>query len=332
MATIEVENLSKIYESYRKKPGLRGSLKGLFHRETFFTSAVNGISFSVSEGELVGFLGPNGAGKTTTLKMLSGILYPTSGDAKVLGFTPARRQREYQKQFALVMGQKNQLWWDLPARESILLNKEIYEIPDGEFERNLAELSDLLEIRDILDVPVRKLSLGQRMKCELVTALIHDPKVLFLDEPTIGLDVVAQKNIRDFIRRYNQDRKTTVLLTSHYMEDISQLCDRVIIIDAGRIIFDGRLADLIQAYAPHKVITVTSADCLPPVSRLQRYGELVEAGLYKAILRIPREESKRIAADLLNSDLPVDDILIGEVAVDEVVRKIFQGRSGTNSG
>jgi len=332
MATIEVENLSKIYESYRKKPGLRGSLKGLFHRETFFTSAVNGISFSVSEGELVGFLGPNGAGKTTTLKMLSGILYPTSGDAKVLGFTPARRQREYQKQFALVMGQKNQLWWDLPARESILLNKEIYEIPDGEFERNLAELSDLLEIRDILDVPVRKLSLGQRMKCELVTALIHDPKVLFLDEPTIGLDVVAQKNIRDFIRRYNQDRKTTVLLTSHYMEDISQLCDRVIIIDAGRIIFDGRLADLIQAYAPHKVLTVTFADCLPPASRLQRYGELVETGHYKAIIRIPREDSKRIAADLLNSDLPVDDILIGEVAVDEVVRKIFQGRSGTNSG
>jgi len=332
MATIEVENLSKIYESYRKKPGLRGSLKGLFHRETFFTSAVNGISFSVSEGELVGFLGPNGAGKTTTLKMLSGILYPTSGDAKVLGFTPARRQREYQKQFALVMGQKNQLWWDLPARESILLNKEIYEIPDGEFERNLAELSDLLEIRDILDVPVRKLSLGQRMKCELVTALIHDPKVLFLDEPTIGLDVVAQKNIRDFIRRYNQDKKTTVLLTSHYMEDISQLCERVIIIDAGRIIFDGRLADLIQAYAPHKVLTVTFADCLPPASRLQRYGELVETGHYKAIIRIPREDSKRIAADLLNSDLPVDDILIGEVAVDEVVRKIFQGRSGTNSG
>jgi len=332
MATIEVENLSKIYESYRKKPGLRGSLKGLFHRETFFTSAVNGISFSVSEGELVGFLGPNGAGKTTTLKMLSGILYPTSGDAKVLGFTPARRQREYQKQFALVMGQKNQLWWDLPARESILLNKEIYEIPDGEFERNLAELSDLLEIRDILDVPVRKLSLGQRMKCELVAALIHDPKVLFLDEPTIGLDVVAQKNIRDFIRRYNQDKKTTVLLTSHYMEDISQLCERVIIIDAGRIIFDGRLADLIQAYAPHKVLTVTFADCLPPASRLQRYGELVETGHYKAIIRIPREDSKRIAADLLNSDLPVDDILIGEVAVDEVVRKIFQGRSGTNSG
>jgi ABC-2 type transport system ATP-binding protein len=332
MATIEVENLSKIYESYRKKPGLRGSLKGLFHRETFFTSAVDGISFSVSEGELVGFLGPNGAGKTTTLKMLSGILYPTSGDARVLGYTPARRQREYQKQFALVMGQKNQLWWDLPARESILLNKEIYEIPDGEFERNLAELSDLLEIRDILDVPVRKLSLGQRMKCELVTALIHDPKVLFLDEPTIGLDVVAQKNIRDFIRRYNQDKKTTVLLTSHYMEDISQLCDRVIIIDAGRIVFDGRLADLIQAYAPHKVITVTFADCLPSVSRLQRYGELVEAGLYKAILRIPREDSKRVAADLLSSDLPVDDILIGEVAVDEVVRKIFQDRPGTNSG
>ena len=328
MPAIEVVELVKVYETYRKQPGLLGSLRGLFHRERIFTAAVNGISFSVGEGELVGFLGPNGAGKTTTLKVLSGILYPTGGDAKVLGHVPARRQKEYQKQFALVMGQKNQLWWDLPARESILLNKEIYEIPDGEFDRTLGELSDLLEIGDILDFPVRKLSLGQRMKCELVAALIHDPKVLLLDEPTIGLDVVAQKNIRDFIRRYNREKKTTVLLTSHYMEDISQLCERVIILDAGRIIYDGRLAELIRTYAHQKVLTVTFAESVPADSRLERYGELVESGPYKAVMRVPRERIKQVAAQLLASDFPVDDILISEVAVDEVVREIFQAQPG----
>lgn len=328
MPAIEVVDLVKVYETYRKQPGLMGSLRGLFHRERIHTAAVNGISFSVEEGELVGFLGPNGAGKTTTLKVLSGILHPTGGDAKVLGHVPARRQKEYQKRFALVMGQKNQLWWDLPARESILLNKEIYEIPDGEFDRTLGELSDLLEVGDILDFPVRKLSLGQRMKCELVAALIHDPKVLLLDEPTIGLDVVAQKNIRDFIRRYNREKKTTVLLTSHYMEDISQLCERVIILDAGRIIFDGRLAELIRTYAHQKVLTVTFAESVPADSRLERYGELIESGPYKAVMRVPRERIKQVAAQLLASDFPVDDILISEVAVDEVVREIFQARPG----
>ena len=328
MPAIEVVDLVKVYETYRKRPGLLGSLRGLFHRERIYTAAVNGISFSIDEGELVGFLGPNGAGKTTTLKVLSGILYPTGGDAKVLGHVPARRQKEYQKQFALVMGQKNQLWWDLPARESILLNKEIYEIPDGEFDRILGELSDLLEIGDILDFPVRKLSLGQRMKCELVAALIHNPKVLLLDEPTIGLDVVAQKNIRDFIRRYNREKRTTVLLTSHYMEDISQLCERVIILDAGRIIFDGRLDELIRTYAPQKVLTVTFAEGMPAESRFERYGELIEFGPYKAVMRVPRERIKQVAAQLLASDFPVDDILISEVAVDEVVREIFQTRAG----
>ena len=328
MPTIEVVDLVKVYETYRKQPGLLGSLRGLFHRERIDTAAVNGISFSVDEGELVGFLGPNGAGKTTTLKVLSGILYPTSGDATVLGHIPARRQKEYQKRFALVMGQKNQLWWDLPARESILLNKEIYEIPDGQFDRTLGELSDLLEIGDILDFPVRKLSLGQRMKCELVAALIHDPKVLLLDEPTIGLDVVAQKNIRDFLRRYNREKKTTVLLTSHYMEDISQLCDRVIILDAGRIIFDGRLAELIRTYAPQKVLTVAFAESVPADSRFDQYGELIEFGPYKAVMRVPRDRIKQAAAQLLASDFPVDDILISEVAVAEVVREIFLNRPG----
>lgn len=246
---IEVKNLSKTYEYYKKQPGLLASVKGLFSREKLYTEAVKEINFNIEEGELVGFLGPNGAGKTTTLKILSGILYPSGGEAKVLGHIPWKRQKEYQKQFALVMGQKNQLWWDLPAMESFVLNKEIYEVPDKEFKENLEELTELLDVKDILDVQVRKLSLGQRMKCELIAALLHKPKVLFLDEPTIGLDVVAQKNIRDFIKKYNKEEKTTIILTSHYMEDISQLCQRIIIIDLGRIVYDGRLDDLMKKYA-----------------------------------------------------------------------------------
>ncbi|MDP3043244.1 MAG: ABC transporter ATP-binding protein [bacterium] len=249
MPIIEVKNLSKTYEYYKKQPGLLASVKGLFRREKLYVEAVKEINFNIEEGELVGFLGPNGAGKTTTLKMLSGILYPSGGEARVLGHIPWKRQKEYQKQFALVMGQKNQLWWDLPAMESFILNKEIYEVPDKEFKYNLAELTELLDVKDILDIQVRKLSLGQRMKCELIAALLHKPKVLFLDEPTIGLDVVAQKNTRDFIKKYNKEKKTTIILTSHYMKDISQLCQRVIIIDLGRIIYDGRLDDLIKKYA-----------------------------------------------------------------------------------
>jgi ABC-2 type transport system ATP-binding protein len=207
MPLIEVQNLSKTYDYYKKQAGLLNSLKSLFHREKLFKEAVKNINFTIDEGELVGFLGPNGAGKTTTLKMLSGIIHPTAGVAKVLGFTPHQRQREFQKQFALVMGQKNQLWWDLPAMESFILNKEIYEVPNQQFKSTLEELTTLLEIKDILDIPVRKLSLGQRMKCELVAALLHSPKVLFLDEPTIGLDVVSQKNIREFLKKYNREKK-----------------------------------------------------------------------------------------------------------------------------
>jgi ABC-2 type transport system ATP-binding protein len=324
MSVIEVRNLFKNYEYYRKRPGFRGAVAGLFHREKLITEAVKEISFSIEEGELVGFLGPNGAGKTTTLKVLSGILHPTAGEARVLGYTPFERRPEYQKQFALVMGQKNQLWWDLPPLESFILNKEIYEIPDREFERNLAELARLLDIENILDVQVRKLSLGQRMKCELVAALIHKPKVLFLDEPTIGLDVVAQKNIRDFIRRYNEEKKTTILLTSHYMEDISRLCRRVIIIDQGRIVFDGCLDDLVKTYAQHKMLTVTFADGSIRMHDLARFGDVVEFAPAKGVLKLPRDRVKAAASSILSSGLPADDILISEMSVDDVVRIIFE--------
>ena len=250
MSVIEVKNLSKKFEFYRKQQGLRESFKSLFFREKLYSDALKDINFKIEEGEIVGFLGPNGAGKTTTLKILSGILHPTSGEAKVLGFTPSKREKEYQKQLALVMGQKNNLLKDLPAMESFIMYRDIYEIPEDDFNKNLSELASLLDVKDFLDIPVRKLSLGQRMKCELIAALIHRPKVLLLDEPTIGLDVVAQKNIRSFLKKYNKENKTSIILTSHYMEDIKELCERVIIINFGKIIYDGRLDDLIKKYAP----------------------------------------------------------------------------------
>lgn len=323
MSVIEVRNLSRNYEYYRKRPGIGGSLRGLFRREKLIAEAVKDISFSIEEGELVGFLGPNGAGKTTTLKVLSGILFPTAGDVRVLGHIPFRRQTAYQKQFALVMGQKNQLWWDLPPRESFVLNKEIYEISDSDFSRSLDEFCELLDIGEILDVPVRKLSLGQRMKCELVTALIHRPKVLFLDEPTIGLDVVAQKNIRDFIKRYNEEKKTTIVLTSHYMEDISRLCRRVIIIDLGRIVYDGPLNELVRQYAQHKLLIISFNSGNVLMQDIERYGEVATIESGKAILRIPRDRIKETASAILSSNLPVDDILINEMEIDDVIRVIF---------
>jgi ABC-2 type transport system ATP-binding protein len=321
---IKVSHLSKTYEYYKKQPGLWASVKGLFHREKLYKKAVKEISFEIGEGELVGFLGPNGAGKTTTLKMLSGILYPTSGQAKVLGHLPWKREPAYQKQFALVMGQKNQLWWDLPAMESFILNKEIYEVSDADFKQNLDELVELLEIKDILDVQVRKLSLGQRMKCELVAALLHKPKVLFLDEPTIGLDVVAQKNIRDFIKQYNQKNKTTILLTSHYMEDVKEMCKRVIIIEEGEIMYDGDLASLIEKYAPYKVLKITFEGEGVKKEDVEKFGNLVKFTPHSVTLQVPRAKAKDAARDILSSDLPVDDILIDEVDISDVVRKIFQ--------
>ncbi len=324
MSIIVVRNLVKKYEYYKKNPGLAASVKSLFKREKLYAEAVNDISFSIEEGELVGFLGPNGAGKTTTLKVLSGILHPTSGEARVLGHVPWKREKAYQMQFALVMGQKNQLWWDLPAMESFILNKEIYEVPDKQFEATLEELTDLLGVAEILDVQVRKLSLGQRMKCELIAALLHRPKVLFLDEPTIGLDVVAQKNIRDFIKKYNRTNRTTILLTSHYMEDIKELAKRVIIIDKGRIIYDGDLGSLILAYSPYKQLTITLEGEGAGRAEIERFGEVIRYETHSATLRVPRDQAKAAASEILSSGLPVDDILIDETGVDEVVRQIFK--------
>jgi len=324
---IDVAHLCKYYRTYRKPEGLRAAIGGLFRRETTEVRAVDGISFSVEAGEMVGFLGPNGAGKTTTLKMLSGLLYPTGGSVRVLGSLPFRREAVFQRQIALVMGQKNGLWWDLPAMDSFVLNREIYEVPDARFHATLVEVVDLLELDDALGTPVRQLSLGQRMKCELAAALLHQPRVLFLDEPTIGLDVVVQKRIRDFFRLYNQRYETTVLLTSHYMDDVEQLCRRVIVIDHGQLVFDGGLAELVDRHANTKYVTVVFGQ---PVARteLEAVGSVVayEEGGLRATLSMPRETHSRGAAALLNT-YQVDDLDIREPGAEEVIAQVFQHRA-----
>src|SRR5438477_6757203 len=256
MPAITASGLTKIYRTYKKRPGLAGAVRGLFKREHEEVRAADGVGFSIEEGEFVGFLGPNGAGKTTVLKMLSGLLHPTSGDARVLGHVPWKREDALKRQFSLLMGQKNALWWDLPARESLELNRAIYGIDRERFNKVVGGLSELLEVTGKMNVMVRELSLGERMKMELISALIHEPKVLFLDEPTIGLDVVSQKRVREFLRIYNSEHRIVTLLTSHYMQDIAELCDRVMIIEHGKIFFDGPLDTIIERLSGDKVISL----------------------------------------------------------------------------
>jgi ABC-2 type transport system ATP-binding protein len=322
MPTIEVENLTKVYRVNKKKPGIGGAIEAMFKRQYTEVRAVNDVSFKIEEGELVGFLGPNGAGKTTTLKMLSGILYPTSGTAKVLGFTPWERKNEYRRQFALVMGQKNQLWWDLPAQESLYLNKEIYSVPDDEYKKVLDEMTELLQVKKLLGVMVRELSLGERMKFELIASLLHTPRVLLLDEPTIGLDVVAQKNIREFIKEYNRKTKTTILLTSHYMGDIQALCDRVIIINHGKKFFDGGLNDIIGKFSASKLISLTFENGGVSKEDLSQFGEVLECEKMKAVLKVKREEVTKVSNQILEK-WSVLDINIEEVPIEEIIQKVF---------
>ncbi len=319
--TIRVSHLTKQYTVYKKEPGFLGSVRSLFRRTYETVNAVSDISFAIGEGELVGFIGPNGAGKTTTLKCLSGLLYPTSGSIEVMGYTPFERKTGYLKEIALVMGQKNQLWWDLPAQETFLLNKEIYEIPDDRYRKTLGQLVELLDVSALLSVQVRKLSLGERMKMELIAALIHTPKVLYLDEPTIGLDVLMQKQVRDFVKNYNSLNKSTILLTSHYMEDVRQLARRVIVIDHGTILYDGQLDRLVSRFAPHKLLSVVLES---PVTKeaLEEVGEVVEYEYPKATIRVKRQKTKAAASQLLKS-LPVDDLNIEEPDIEDVIRDVF---------
>lgn len=298
-----------------------GSFKSLFIRKYETVKAVNDVSFEINEGEIIGFIGQNGAGKTTTLKILSGLLYPTSGEVSVLGFNPWDRKQEFQKQFALIMGQKNQLWWDLPAIESFLLNKAIYEIPDKQFTETLEKLSTLLDVKDILQIQVRKLSLGQRMKCELIAALLHNPKVLFLDEPTIGLDVVMQKTLRDFIKEYNKEFGATIILTSHYMDDVKELCERVIIIDHGTKIYDGELDKIIKTYARNKTLTITFADEVSH-KELEQFGTVKSISENQATLLVKRSDATQIASKILNK-FKVTDLNIEEAPIEAIIREIF---------
>ncbi len=321
---IKVKNLKKYYQVHEKEPGLGGSIKSLFNRKYKTVKAVDNISFDIEEGELIGFIGPNGAGKTTTLKVLSGLLYPTDGFVSVLGYQPWERKAAYQKQFSLVMGQKNQLWWDLPAIESFILNKEIYEVPDKQYKETLDELVELLDVKDVLKVQVRKLSLGQRMKCELIAALIHSPKILFLDEPTIGLDVVMQKKMRDFIKEYNTLKKATILLTSHYMDDVKELCKRVIIIDKGQILFDGELQEIIDKFADHKLITVVFSKKINE-EKLKKIGKVKEFDFPRAVIQVKRKVASLAAAELLQ-DFPVADLNIEESEIEDIIREVFSGK------
>jgi ABC-2 type transport system ATP-binding protein len=322
---VEVIGLSKTFRTYKKQPGFSGAVKGLFRRTYEQTFAVREVSFAITPGELVGFLGPNGAGKTTTLKMLAGLLYPTGGEARVLGYVPWERDDGYRRQFALLLGQKNQLWWDLPASESLELNAQIYGLSRETMERRVGEMSELLAVRDKLNVSVRELSLGERTKMELIASLLHQPRVLFLDEPTIGLDVVSQKTVREFLREHNAKHKTTILLTSHYMNDIQELCERVIIIDHGKIFFDGRLNEVVDRFADSKLVTIqceAAADY--SAARLGKYGEIVEQTPGRVRLRVKRERVIPVCKALLD-ELPVTDIDIQEVPIEEVIRRIFAG-------
>src|SRR5438477_10072704 len=286
MATIEARDLTKVYRTYRKEGGLRGAIKGLVRRRYDETRAADKVTFQIDEGEFVGFLGPNGAGKTTVLKMLSGLLNPTSGDARVLGFVPWERRNGMKRQVSLVMGQKNALWWDLPAQESLELNRAIYGIDRTRFQKVVDGLSELLEVQDKMNVMVRELSLGERMKMVLISALIHEPRVLFLDEPTIGLEVVSQKRVREFLRLYNQEHRIVTMLTSHYMQDIEALCHRVIIIDHGKIFFDGPLSAIIDRFSGYKILSLTFEK---EVKRdFSGLGEVVEQTPVSVQLKVPR--------------------------------------------
>ena len=323
---IEVERLRKWYRVHRRAPGLAAALRSLFHRSYEDVKAVEDVSFSISAGERVGFLGPNGAGKTTTLKVLSGLLHPTEGRVTVAGFVPRERARGFLEQITLVMGQKQQLLWDLPPSETFLLNRAIYDIPRKQYDATMAELTELLELGPLLGKPARQLSLGERMKCELAVALLHRPKVLFLDEPTIGLDVSMQATVRGFVRAYNERFGATVLLTSHYMEDVAALCPRVMVIDKGRLIYDGGLSELIRRVRPDKRMLLRLSR---PVERrdLEALGSVIEHRDAEAIVQVSQDALQPAVARALSS-LPLTDLTVEDPPLEEVMRDLFaQGRA-----
>ncbi len=318
-SVIQVASLRKTYQVPEREAGLAAAVRSLVRRKTKDVKAVDGVSFEVAPGEIVGFLGPNGAGKTTTLKMLSGLLYPTGGEARVLGHLPSKREKAFLRQITLVMGNRNQLVWDIPALDSFELNRAIYQIPEAEFKRTRDEFIELLELGELVKKPVRNLSLGERMRMEITGALLHRPKVLFLDEPTIGLDVTMQKRIRVFIAEYNRRYAATVLLTSHYMADVEALCKRVIVIHHGQILFDGDLSGLVERFSASKTIGFSLED---PSVDLSAYGEVSERDGSRVTLRVPKAETSRVTAQLL-TDLAVEDLTVEDAPIDDVIERVF---------
>ncbi len=319
MPTVDVLELRKVFKVPVRETGLRNSLRSLFRREHRMVHAVRGVSFSLEPGEIVGFLGPNGAGKTTTLKMLSGLLYPDGGEAHVLGFRPERREAEFLRRVALIMGNRNSLQWDLPVADSLELRRAIYEVDRVDFEVRKAAYTEMLDVGELLTKPVRNLSLGERMKVEILASLVPHPQVLFLDEPTIGLDITMQKRIREFVATYAADTGASVLLTSHYMADVTALAERVIVIHHGNILFDGNLAGLSDRFTAHKTIVVAVAGELGPLAHL---GRVVEQNSFKAILEVSRDEIATVAARLL-ADYSVTDLSIEDPPIEDVIEQAF---------
>ncbi|WP_127529568.1 ABC transporter ATP-binding protein [Paenibacillus kobensis] len=322
MSIIQVERLSKSFNYYEKELGFKKSLKNLVKRKSLIKEAVSEISFAIEQGEMVGFLGPNGSGKTTTLKMLSGILYPTSGQVNVFGYVPWERKKEFKMQFSIVMGQKSQLWWDLPANESLYLNKCIYEIEDKPYNLVLDELTEMLDVKDLLNIQVRRLSLGERMKMELIASLIHRPQVIFLDEPTIGLDLISQKRIREFLKYYNQQTKATVILTSHYMADIEDLCKRTIIINQGKIVYDGELRRVNELFHAKKIIKLHFTDEVPRQA-LTDYGAIMEHDGMNAVMEVDKHDLQRLSKIMLDR-FPILDFTIEDIPVEQGIESLYQ--------
>jgi ABC-2 type transport system ATP-binding protein len=326
---IQAEHLTKTFWVPRKDPGFWASVRSLFRRERVRKDAVKDVSFRIDEGEIVGLIGANGAGKTTVVKMLAGIIHPSAGRARVLGHDPWDREDDFRRKISLIMGQKAQLWWDLPASDCFLLLREIYRVPEADFRKNLADLSALLRIEKELDVPIRRLSLGERMKMELVAALLHEPRVVFLDEPTIGLDVGAQRAVRDFLLEYRERRRPAMILTSHYMEDIERLCRRVLILRDGALVYDGPLAEVVARFADTKVVTAHLAkdsDVHPDVSTLATLGDVVSASRDLVRVRVPRARVAASASAILRA-FPVADLTIEEEDIAAVVERILSERT-----
>ncbi len=325
MPIIEATGLSKTYRVYQKQEGLLGAVRGLFRRQYREVHAVDGVNFAIEPGEIVGFLGPNGAGKTTTLKMLSGLIYPTSGSARVLGFVPWDREDAFRRRFALVMGQKNQLWWDLPAADSFQLHREIYSLPQEKFNRTLNELTDLFEVGSLVRQPVRELSLGERMKMELIASLLHQPQLLLLDEPTIGLDVVAQVTIQRCLREYNATRGVTILLTSHYMRDVEALCRRVLVITHGQLVYDGPLQGITEQFGRYKLVRLQFPEDEVPAAlpaAMERFGTVVSQQGPVVDLQVDRARVAEVLGRIIDQHT-VLDLSVQDPPLDQVIAQVF---------